>query len=239
VKQEHKDTPIREIRMDRYRAMSMEEKLALYIVCSVEPVDIDSRYELEELQLFTWDRLTTQERADALRRAKAMVHMLKAEHLVAVDPPAELMLRIDRVVSAPIDIWNTGDIIGLLKQCGDWFKSIGPVKITAGQLAKVEADKIVAGGPGIHMLPVDKCSPADVLRMFRAFVLRNVAVWQMGAGDHHHPIWEHVAVNVDGDDPTSGPEYAYLQPLNRKSLGVLRLEYEDMMDARAAGERGG
>lgn len=217
--------------INRYRIMSMVEKLALFIAGPIDPVPTDSRYELEEIQLFAFDRLTEQERAALIRRAEAMERMLKAEHL-APDPPAVLMLRIDRVLRAPPDIWSVGDLMPLLKECSNWFKQLGPLRIEAGQLARVETDDPVDPPSRSYMLPVDKTTVADVLRLFQAFVIQNATVWQMGAGDHHHPIWEHVAVNVDGDAPTGGPEYAYIQPLNRKRLSVLQLEASQPYDIK-------
>jgi hypothetical protein len=88
-------------------------------------------------------------------------------------------------------------------------------------------------------LPVDPRSVEILLRQFRAFVIRNVTQWQLGAGDHGHPIWADVAQAVDGEDATFGPEWAYTSPRNRKPYVVLLEEYVSMMDAREAEERGG
>jgi hypothetical protein len=71
-----------------------------------------------------------------------------------------------------------------------------------------------------ELLPVDDSTPEDVLRLFRAFVIQNATVWQAGS-NHHHPIWELVANCIDGPEPTNGPEYAFIQPLNRERLSVL------------------
>lgn len=89
------------------------------------------------------------------------------------------------------------------------------------------------------MLPVEAQSPGEVLRLFRQFVNRNVVTWMNGAGDHHHPIWELVALNVEGEEETVGPDYAFIQPLNRTKHAVLVEQYVDMSNERAATERGG
>jgi hypothetical protein len=133
--------------------------------------------------------------------------------------PDDLITRLDRVLRAPPEVWSVGDLLPLLKDCAAWFHALE----SAGY-SPLELESSDPAGP--FLLPVDKTTPADVLRLFRAFVLRNVTQWKMGAGDHHHPIWEHLAVNIEGDDPTSGPEYEYLEPLNRERLSVLKMRAE-------------
>lgn len=65
----------------------------------------------------------------------------------------------------------------------------------------------------------------EVLRMFRQFVQRNVTQWQVGAGDHHHPIWGEIAEVLDdadiNHDVNDGPEWLFNLPDNRRSLDEL------------------
>jgi hypothetical protein len=75
--------------------------------------------------------------------------------------------------------------------------------------------------------------------MFRAFVVRNVTQWVMGAGDHHHPIWTDIAIAIEGEDATFGPEWEFLSPTNREDYVYLLERYVDRQNEREATERGG
>jgi hypothetical protein len=153
----------------------------------------------------------------------------------------DLATRIARVIRAPADVWAVGDLLPLLAELGTFlaFFSGAGEAVHAGQLP--EPKEIRAGLdplPDGMMLPVDRYEAKDVLRLARAFMLRNCSVWEMGAGDHHHPIWEMMALNIDGPDPTFGPEYAFISPRNRQRLSVLlkieeekRLEEANHIDA--------
>lgn len=110
------------------------------------------------------------------------------------------------------------------------------------------AERVVAGGGGVtppHPAPmgVDRRSVHHLLQLFRQFVTRNVTQWEMGAGDHHHPIWQDVAVELDSQDlnydACNGPDWAFTEPMNRKLHQALVEEYTDMMNERAATEKGG
>jgi hypothetical protein len=87
-------------------------------------------------------------------------------------------------------------------------------------------------------LPVDRRSVEDLLRMFRAFVTRNATQWVMGAGDHHHPMWTDIAIAITQEDATFGPDWAFIQPLNRKPFVILLEEYVDQRERFEAEERG-
>lgn len=88
-------------------------------------------------------------------------------------------------------------------------------------------------------LPVDRSEIGDVLRIFRQFVCLNATQWAMGAGDHHHPMWAWLSEHIDGEENKMGPDWAFIQPGNRKRHSVLVADYLDMMNAREAEERGG
>lgn len=89
------------------------------------------------------------------------------------------------------------------------------------------------------LLPVCQLSDNDLLRLFRAFVTLNVTQWAMGAGDHHHPIWAALSEAIEGEDATFGPDWAFVQPLNRERHAVLLVQYIDQQNAHEAEERGG
>lgn len=74
------------------------------------------------------------------------------------------------------------------------------------------------------ILPVDRNSVGDVLRIFRQFVLLNATRWEMGAG-HHHPMWALVAQNVEGEENTRGPDWQFIQPTNKKLHSILVEEF--------------
>lgn len=88
-------------------------------------------------------------------------------------------------------------------------------------------------------LPVDAASTEDVLRIFRQFVSLNATQWAMGAGDHHHPMWEWLSERIETEDNTSGPDWAFIQPMNRKRHNVLTDEYLDFVNSSEAEKRGG
>jgi hypothetical protein len=79
------------------------------------------------------------------------------------------------------------------------------------------------------MPPCDQRSTQHLLFLFRSFVIRNATQWIMGAGDHHHPIWQDLAEELEQHDlnhtPSSGPDYQYIQPMNRKPHAVLLEEF--------------
>lgn len=361
--------------IERFQAMTMPEKLALFISGPVEDVGTDSRYELEEVQIHAWDRLTDQERCDRLRRAVAMARMLEREHLIeAPDEPAEapkgsvraaypiqvkkkanlyierleqraphlrsivraesnrqtlraifcelidalvggcvpyegepsftllardpqaphlvdewafersriapeqiekianafdrssamlvwkaehpgfslpsyerkpkvpvedakrlaaakdLLARVQRVLRAPADIWSVSDLMPLLTDCGAFISFFVPNAQSAGQLPAGDQTSRAApasGADAAMALPVDSRTPEHILMLFRLFVFRNATQWVTGANDHHHPIWERVAAEVeDIPEPTAGAEWLFIQPMNRKSLGMLEAEQE-------------
>lgn len=62
------------------------------------------------------------------------------------------------------------------------------------------------------------------LRLFREFVLMNCTQYQMGAGSHSHPMWEHVARLLGHTPPVEGPDYRFVYPTNRLSLSELQEE---------------
>lgn len=62
----------------------------------------------------------------------------------------------------------------------------------------------------------------NTLNLFREFVIKNTTQWKMGAGVHHHPMWAMVAEALgEVPDIRSGPEWMFIQPTNRKTLGEL------------------
>lgn len=135
---------------------------------------------------------------------------------------AKLCMQAQRVAQAPPNIWAVGDLLPLIRDMAAFISFFAPDAKPAGQLAPSSEGQVSEEPPPpTFCLPVDKRSAAEVLLLYRAFILRNVTQWAMGAGDHHHPIWEHVAVNVEGIEPTSGPEWQYIQPENRQPLVVL------------------
>lgn len=135
----------------------------------------------------------------------------------------ELCLRAQRVIQAPHGVFTLADAMPLVIEMTGFISFFAPSMPHRVQKAEVA---IEAGAPSElpHCKLVDKLSPAEVLLIFREFVVQNVTQWVLGAGDHHHPIWEHVAVNVEGIEPTNGPKWEYIQPLNRKPL--VELEFD-------------
>lgn len=91
--------------------------------------------------------------------------------------------------------------------------------------------------PAIPAMPVCRASTDDILRIFRAFVLRNATQWTLGS-NHHHPMWAMVAEEITDEDPSFGPDYAFIQPENKKKHVILVEEYADMIDEREATDRG-
>lgn len=83
--------------------------------------------------------------------------------------------------------------------------------------------------PTALVLDADARSTEHLLQQLRAFVMRNCMTWLNGAGDHHHPLWQDVATELDMYDlnftPNDGPDYEFIQPLNRKPYTVLVAEY--------------
>lgn len=79
--------------------------------------------------------------------------------------------------------------------------------------------------PGAALLEADDRSAHHLLMQFRSYV-QKVAGW---VGTHHHPIWADVAAELDEHDlnvdPTSGPDWLFTQPDNRKSFTELRREF--------------
>lgn len=63
----------------------------------------------------------------------------------------------------------------------------------------------------------------EVLALFRAFVQRNVTRWELGAGDHHHPMWALIAETL-GDlnrkEFNNGEGWKFIQPRNREALAA-------------------
>lgn len=88
-------------------------------------------------------------------------------------------------------------------------------------------------------LPVDRRSLEDLLRLFRAFVMRNATQWVRDTGDHHHPMWSDLSCAITQEDATFGPDWAFIQPLNRKPHAILVEEYADQSNAFEAEKRGG
>jgi hypothetical protein len=142
----------------------------------------------------------------------------------------ELCLRAQRVIQAPADVFTVGDIMPLLTEMAGFINFFAPVRVKPRKI-EVEAEK--SSEPSEvetpHCKLVDKLSPAEVLLLFRAFVTLNATQWKLGAGDHHHPMWEHVAVNVEGIEPTSGPKWEYIQPRNR--LPLVELEFAALVES--------
>lgn len=87
-------------------------------------------------------------------------------------------------------------------------------------------------------LPVDTNSLNDLLRLFRQFVLANATQWKAGS-NHHHPIWQDIAVAIDKEEATFGPDWAFIQPENRKPHALLLEEYVDHTNEFEATQRGG
>jgi hypothetical protein len=138
----------------------------------------------------------------------------------------DLCNRGDRVIRAPAEIWCVGDLLPLIKEMLGFISFFAPGFKAAGQLPEVEEKELPPMPP--HPMPVDKRSAAEVLMLFRAFVIRNATQWVQGAGDHHHPIWQHVALNVEGVEPTQGAAWAYIQPRNRLPLTELEYRSEEL-----------
>jgi hypothetical protein len=92
------------------------------------------------------------------------------------------------------------------------------------------------------VLEADTRSTEHLLQLFRAFVNSNATQWKLGA-NHHHPIWQDIATELDMYDlnfePKNGPDYAFIQLENRKPYPQLLAEYIDMHNEREATERGG
>ena len=80
--------------------------------------------------------------------------------------------------------------------------------------------------PGAPVLEADDRSAHHLLMQFRAYVSN--APWPQ---THDHPIWADVARELDEQDldidPTSGPDWLYVQPANRKSFTELRREFNE------------
>jgi hypothetical protein len=88
-------------------------------------------------------------------------------------------------------------------------------------------------------LPVDGAETEDVLRIFRQFVIINATQWRQGAGDPAHPMWEWLVERIEKEAATQGPDWAFVQPSNRKRHSVLVDEYLDLMNSNEAEKRGG
>lgn len=83
--------------------------------------------------------------------------------------------------------------------------------------------------PGAALLPPDDRSTEHLLFLLRGFCNRNVVTWMNGAGDHHHPIWADIAAELHQYDlnyyPTNGPDYLFIQPLNRVPHAVIQQDF--------------
>lgn len=164
---------------------------------------------LIELQDLKWGRLKSQEQAHFLRAAKFVQALYDAE-AGAQPPPLQPPPIPQHSVPVGVDR-TTGAIV---------FKN-APTRV----------------------LDADQRSTEHLLMQFRSFVMRNVMTWLNGAGDNHHPIWLDVATELDmydlNVDPKDGPDYAYIQPANRKPYTQLLAEFVDMHNEREATDRGG
>lgn len=244
-----------------WRKLPLGLKMALVINGPNDPVPADSRYEVEEIQIHSWNRLEEQQRLALVRTVDFLCKLLWNEgclgeafakpidDIIPAQPDSGelaeetkreagsagslLITRIHRVLSAPADVWSVSDITPLLADCSNWIKRYSQEQVVI--LGTPQPEDLAAfrrevmGGHIIlldadqkpMMAPVDTYGAADVLRVFAGFINLNVTQWQMGAGDHHHPIWELIAINIEGEYPSGGPEWKFIQPLNRQKLNVL------------------
>lgn len=192
-------------------AMKLEERLAMIHNGPNEPVPADSRFELEEIQLHSWNRMHWQERADRVRR---MRHVLRQIHmelgcfpadgeptfvLLGRDPQAPELVEkwaADRQVSEPDKVSKWQSAYNIASRMRSWFASNvkGEQKPTAETLE--EADPVAVEGrlveeegeaPLTYVASYDAPSAELLLIIFREFVIRNMHVWVEGAD--HHPIW--------------------------------------------------
>jgi hypothetical protein len=171
---------------------------------------------LEELQDIRWGQLKSQDQLALMRTARFV------QALFAQDAIREAL----------------GPVVGALA-LGETPGNGPPV--ASGH----ETRDIVHPGtmtpPAGPVLGVDRRSVHNLLQLFRAFVTRNATQWTMGS--NHHPIWQDVAVELDSQDlnydASEGPDWAFIQPENRKPHQQLVEEYVDLMDERAATEAGG
>lgn len=114
--------------------------------------------------------------------------------------------------------------------------------VSAGVPDRVAIGEGTPTPPPARLLGVDGRSVHHLLQLFRAFVTGNATVWKMGS-NHHHPIWQDIAVELDAQDlnydASEGPDWAFVQPENRKSYAQLVWEFGEQQDEREATERGG
>lgn len=145
----------------------------------------------------------------------------------------ELCRRTDRVLGAPPEIWRVGDLLPLIRELAVFVSLFVPAADKPGDQLPAPEDASMAVIPPqtTRMMPVSHLSDNDLLRLFRAFVNRNATQWVLGAGDHHHPMWGELAEAIEGVEPTSGPEWAFIQPLNRKPHSVLIAEEAEQNEA--------
>lgn len=114
--------------------------------------------------------------------------------------------------------------------------------VSAGVPDRVAIGEGTVPPPHPAPLGVDRRSVHHLLQLFRAFVTGNATVWKMGS-NRHHPIWQDIAVELDGQDlnydASEGPDWAFVQPENRKAHAQLVWEFGEQQDEREATDRGG
>lgn len=146
------------------------------------------------------------------------------------------LVRGTNIIEAMVDLGplaqNDDDLLTIAAVCA---AALNSVHLPIEQMRR-EHDKLIAriiesmvsvtvtGAPvEITLTPPAKPTGDELLHLFQEFCVSNATQWKMGAGDHHHPIWEMVA-DICGRRPpiTEGPEWAFIQPMNRKSLEDLK-----------------
>lgn len=221
---------------------------------------------LEELQDINWGRLKSQEQAHLLRAASYIRELINGSAFVVANARGDRFRCMGEFADGSGDFvdWTDDPDKALhfaRRVDADAFARDDEDAWTIQTVAAIKAGKtkpageptaaVPASGTGertsdpagspqtARCLPVDTATTEDVLRIFRQFVCLNATQWAMGAGDHHHPMWGWLSERIEDEENKTGPDWAFIQPKNRKRHSVLSEEYLDLMNSREAEERGG
>jgi hypothetical protein len=209
---------------------------------------------LRELQDLRWGRLKSQEQAQLLRAAHFVLELFDStpDGWVAMNGDDSKARAINeegyfwtdsigdalhfarkRDVEAAFadddDTWHIRRVSDVLKMWSDRKgpQSAGSGQQSAGVTPPAQRRPEPQTAPVPPLLPVDQRSVEHLLRLFRAFVTHNAKVWTRA--NHHHPIWVDVAEALEQSDlnfdPSSGPDWQFIQPDNRKPHSVLLEEF--------------
>lgn len=221
---------------------------------------------LRELQDLTWGRLKSQEQNHILRAASYLLELFNASAYVVANGSGDRFRCMGDFADGSGDFvdWTSDlgralqfarreDAEAFAKDDEDaWtIQTVGEIRYRQSKPEGSLTGRVPASGRDIppsappqtpqtaRCLPVDTATTDDVLRIFRQFVCLNATQWAMGAGDHHHPMWEWLSERIETEENKTGPDWAFIQPTNRKRHSVLAEQYLDMMSEREAEERGG